>query len=961
MTETSTWTSSLEVPAVAGVKRSATTDGNAQSTSFRAVKRRASKACQCCRARKVRCNVVEHGAPCTNCRLDEVECIITESKRRKKFWGAKVDQQKDSNGGCQVPSTTGSGGKHDSVAMGGTLCASPEGLSLDNERLDHGSYDPHFPCQQAQSHLGEEMAEVRRPSYAASNASVPSLSYSSSAPASTACSIQHAPHRSRAFELPHFIKPTPARIPIEDLEFLAKKGALQLPEENLRNEILKAHFKFVHPFMPLLDRKEFMEITMGLDTSGRKIGLLLFQAVMFTGSAFINLDLLRAAGYPTRKAARKDFFTKARLLYDFDHEPDRMSLVQALLLLTYWYETPDDQKDTWHWMGVAISLSHTIGLHRNSGKSIALDGKGKKLWKRVWWSCVMRDRLVALGMRRPTRIKSEDCDVPMLTLEDFDIDMDVSNISLLSEEGESYEQAINRERQLAIMCIEKAKLCICISHVLTAQYSVLNTNQGSLAADGSTKTTMVLLPKAQDKDSCEVQRCDASLQDWVNRLPEEAVYRPVRGSDGPVNETLGLHRNLLHMVYYTTVSALHRPQVLPSAPAPWPSRNINAALQDISRRKVRQAATEITRLAAELIDLNLVQYLPTFGVTVMLPAIIIHLLDIKSSNQATRDRSIEGFNVCMQVMHGLRATYASADYATHFLEAAIKKADIYVSNTRRWRQAVPQLQTQSINPMSQRIRRRRTNKMIVRPSKGLLSNTLTPPPDHITIAEDGSMEMSLDGGDYALNESPNANNFYSNSLAGLDINGNTYNSNAGTTVNANNNNMNLGEDTTLQLKLESFLATTPPPPSSEGVVDQDIFDEGASPGMLFSATTPPPASITIPSEDDYNSNHDNTENSPATSIDAILGWDVDPFLGHYEDGAELSLRENGENVNNAKNYFNSGWGGFVNTDSMQHTGGVFGNGGWMEGGVDMESVGKLIDGVEFDLEDGSRMLESKMN
>lgn len=49
----------------------------------KSVKRRASKACQCCRARKVRCNVVEHGAPCTNCRLDEVECIVSESKRKK--------------------------------------------------------------------------------------------------------------------------------------------------------------------------------------------------------------------------------------------------------------------------------------------------------------------------------------------------------------------------------------------------------------------------------------------------------------------------------------------------------------------------------------------------------------------------------------------------------------------------------------------------------------------------------------------------------------------------------------------------------------------------------------------------------------------------------------------------------------------------------------------------------------
>jgi len=50
----------------------------------KSVKRRASKACQCCRARKVRCNVVEQ-IPCTNCRLDEVECIVSESKRKKKW------------------------------------------------------------------------------------------------------------------------------------------------------------------------------------------------------------------------------------------------------------------------------------------------------------------------------------------------------------------------------------------------------------------------------------------------------------------------------------------------------------------------------------------------------------------------------------------------------------------------------------------------------------------------------------------------------------------------------------------------------------------------------------------------------------------------------------------------------------------------------------------------------------
>jgi len=63
-----------------------------------------------------------------------------------------------------------------------------------------------------------------------------------------------------------------------------------IPEENLRNELLKAHFKYVHPFMPLLNRKEFLQIVAGVASPRRKIGLLLFQAVMFTGSA-VSLEI----------------------------------------------------------------------------------------------------------------------------------------------------------------------------------------------------------------------------------------------------------------------------------------------------------------------------------------------------------------------------------------------------------------------------------------------------------------------------------------------------------------------------------------------------------------------------------------------------------------------------------------------------------------------------------------------
>jgi hypothetical protein len=336
--------------------------------------------------------------------------------------------------------------------------------------------------------------------------------------------------------------------------------------------------------------------------------------------------------------------------------------------MTYWYETPDDQKDTWHWMGVSLSLAHTIGLHRNPEQS-NMDLKRQRLWKRIWWSCFMRDRLIALGMRRPTRIKNEDCDVPMLVLDDFDIEpLPAELIRMLGGCPAVRDSA--KRLKLAKMCIEKAKLCLCISHVLVAQYSVLSHKFG-----GTTETTMMLVPKKSAAESLEVMDCDRELDNWYQNLGEDLRYR-MPGSKERANEhdgeVLTVHRALLNMIFLTTSSALHRPQVLPAMPSP----AVAASLQELSRKRVREAATEITEVAQDLHDLDLVRFLPTTGVTVLLPAVIIHLLDIKSSDATVRNASLRRFYQCMQVLQRLREIYASADFAFSFLEAAIRKANI---------------------------------------------------------------------------------------------------------------------------------------------------------------------------------------------------------------------------------------------------------------------------------------------
>ncbi|KAH7130774.1 cutinase transcription factor 1 alpha [Dendryphion nanum] len=656
-------------------KRKAAQAGLDGNNTGRSVKRRASKACQCCRARKVRCNVTEHGAPCTNCRLDEVECIVSESRRKKLV-------ARDSLDGIQTLNSASSRRSHE---------AEPR-------------HDEHVPHSIYQNHGSLNLNSIisfndlhRRLSVNSQSNGIPVQPFTPYGTESRSTYFTNVPPKFGGADLPLYIKPLPSRIGPDEISYLEKKGALTLPQGTLRSEMLRAYVEFVHPYMPLLDLYDFLTIIDRPDGSLGRVSLILFQAVMFAGSAFVDMRHLRAAGYVTRKEARKDFFTKTRvsgqnsspasaeekpilpsLLYDFDYDSDRVSLVQALLLLTYYYETPDDQKDTWHWMGVATSVAHTIGLHRNPDKT-NMDTKRVKLWKRIWWSTYMRDRLIALGMRRPTRIKTEDFDVPMLTLDDFELIALPDNLSCLPSDCRIAKD-VDMQRQLAIMCIEKAKLCLCISHVLSKQYCVLNNNQGLL----NDRTTMMLLPKKLDPETSEVKTCDEELQKWVNELPTEAQYSDTLSGD----DALDLHRALLHMVFFTTLSALHRPQVLPSThtgpaavpmPAPKQTQNISSELLDVSRRNVRRAASAITSIAQRLDQADLVKYLPTTGVTVLLPAIIIHLLDIKAPEEETRRSSLRGFCQCMAVMGKLRDLYAAADYSTAFLEAAIRKAGIHIA------------------------------------------------------------------------------------------------------------------------------------------------------------------------------------------------------------------------------------------------------------------------------------------
>ncbi|KAK0973522.1 hypothetical protein LTR54_017329 [Friedmanniomyces endolithicus] len=474
--------------------------------------------------------------------------------------------------------------------------------------------------------------------------------------------------------LPAYIRPLPAYLTQEDLRYLHSKGALSTPEGNFRDELLKCYIEYVYPYMPTVELHSLLcIIDTGTGESGQ-VSLLLLQAIMFAGTTFVDMASLQAAGYKTRRAARKASYERVKVLYDSDVEDDRVAVVQSLLLMTYWLDTGDSQKDIWHWMGIATSLAHTIGLHRHP-QTPHLDIGKRRLWKRIWWSCFMRDRLISLGLSRPPRIKHDDFDVPMLTLEDFEIEhVPFDSLSILKDRKILTDSGL--ETDLARMCIAMAKLCLRTNHVLAAYHDLVKDHRLARRHEDSRQSGVVLLPdRVQQVD--KTQLCDIQLTEWARDLPAHCFYATSSTEElAGIGASFVIHRAVLHMVYLATVATLNKSRALPSVGMA--TLRQYHCVQAASFELASKASRDITSIVLDIVNLKLERFLPTSSLTFILPAIMIQVDDFKSSDEVVRMEALQGFCRCMQILDKLGESYPAADWAIHLVEDAISAAGVEV-------------------------------------------------------------------------------------------------------------------------------------------------------------------------------------------------------------------------------------------------------------------------------------------
>lgn len=146
----------------------------------------------------------------------------------------------------------------------------------------------------------------------------------------------------------------------EELAVLRAKGAYDLPPKHIGERLLVTFFESFHPAYPVFDRWTIVKLY-----ERNRLSFLVLQTIFFIATTVCDEELVRETGFANRYQARAAYYHRAKALYDADEERDKVKLTAVLFLLGFWSEGPEDQKDTWHWLGAAISLGQTLGMHRS--------------------------------------------------------------------------------------------------------------------------------------------------------------------------------------------------------------------------------------------------------------------------------------------------------------------------------------------------------------------------------------------------------------------------------------------------------------------------------------------------------------------------------------------------------------------------------------------------------------------
>ncbi|KID64785.1 Transcription factor, fungi, partial [Metarhizium hybridum] len=415
----------------------------------------------------------------------------------------------------------------------------------------------------------------------------------------------------------------------QDWQYLEQRGCFSLPSRVMQDALLRAYFHYVHPFAPVIDVADFVYRY----TTGHVSVLLLWSMFAAAGS-FIDEQLPTNELGATRIEVKAAAFERAKALYDLEYERETIALIQSTYLMSYRLGCLNDVKGPWYWIGVAINLAYTAGLHRLPPPDSPDSPAGNsRLWIQLFWSVYCRDVWLCLAYSRPVRILLSEVTTPIPT-----------RVQFASAPVEVPDDIYHRYLPYEIN--ELARLWLCLVRISATLGSVLS----------SFYTAKSSGPTRQQIDYME-HEIEAHLAD----LPA--------GSHR--SELVMIHVHQIRLYHEATTAILYIPQNH-SLPYESPAKHTDS-LHSLCLRKMRASALRITHLINVMIGEGLTTHVHMLTVIAMIPSMQVHLVDLMSSSQPTRQAGEHNLHLCMVLLDNLRTTHVSAK-ATHCLfNAAIEK------------------------------------------------------------------------------------------------------------------------------------------------------------------------------------------------------------------------------------------------------------------------------------------------
>ncbi|KAH1581507.1 hypothetical protein KXV58_007426 [Aspergillus fumigatus] len=294
---------------------------------------------------------------------------------------------------------------------------------------------------------------------------------------------------------------------------LEEMGTFQRLDKEISDALIQTFFAVVYPLCPIFDLSEFHT-----KYRAEQVSPLVLQALYFVAASHCEQSLIEKAGFPNRHMATFTFYQRAKALYDANYESDAIATVQALYLLSYWWGSPLEQKDMWHWTGLAVGLAQTLGLHQSKTYA-GLQERQQKLWRRIWWTVYSHDIFMSLTLNNTPHVNEAYCTAPLLSEADIEDDKeDIPDTHLLgsqTQEGRLY----------IVYLVDLAKRT---SQCLEALFGACS-------------------------DESRIQSSLAGISSWQSILPQV-----LQRNGSAITLQSGYWTSLIHLTYHTCQILLHR-------------------------------------------------------------------------------------------------------------------------------------------------------------------------------------------------------------------------------------------------------------------------------------------------------------------------------------------------------------------------------------------------------------------